>query len=140
MDEIEEIADRITVLRSGESVATLERSAADPRELVRLMTGQDHLVDAAARRAVDSGEGDAVLRVSGVALRPDAAPFDFTLRAGEIVGVAGLEGHGQDAFLHVLRGVATGSGTVYAHRRRYRRACGRLAARRGGPRDRLCAS
>ncbi len=114
MDEIEDIADRITVLRSGDSVSTLERSAADPRELVRLMTGQDHLVDAAARRAVDSGEGEAVLRVSGVALRPDAAPLDFTLRAGEIVGVAGLEGHGQDVFLHMLRGVATGSGTVYS--------------------------
>ena len=114
MDEIEEIADRITVLRSGESVATLDRSVADPRELVRLMTGQDHLVDAAARRAVDAGDGDAVLRLSGVALRPDTAPLDFTLRAGEIVGVAGLEGHGQDAFLHVLRGATRGSGTVFA--------------------------
>jgi ABC-type sugar transport system ATPase subunit len=104
MDEVEEIADRVTVLRSGDSVATLPRGTT-ARELVSLMTGQDNLVGQTERRAAGERGADAVLRASHVQLRPGAAPFDFTLRAGEIVGVAGLEGHGQDAFLHVLRGV-----------------------------------
>ena len=44
MDEIEEIGDRLTVLRSGVSVATLTRGSATARDLVELMTGQEHLV------------------------------------------------------------------------------------------------
>ena len=57
-------------------------------------------MDAAARRAVEFRlRATSVLRASGVALRPDAAPIDFSCGPGEIVGVAGLEGHGQDVFL-----------------------------------------
>ncbi len=107
MDEIEEIGDRVTVLRSGVSVATLDRGAATPRQLVELMTGQEHLVgrarndDDAAARIRD----EVVLRTVGVRLRAGAAPIDFAVRAGEIVGLAGLEGHGQDRFLRMLGGV-----------------------------------
>ena len=50
MDEIEEIGDRCTVMRSGETVATLERRSATADELVRLMTGSDHLTAEAAKR------------------------------------------------------------------------------------------
>ena len=46
MDEIDEIGDRITVMRSGETVATLDRGSRPPRELVRLMTGAEHLTRA----------------------------------------------------------------------------------------------
>ena len=45
MDEISEIGDRITVMRSGETVATLERGGWTPRELVHLMTGSDRLTE-----------------------------------------------------------------------------------------------
>jgi len=116
MDEVEAIADRVTVLRSGNSVATRSRDQTSPRELVMLMTGQDHLVGGEERRAAGRRGGDAVLRASHLQLRSGAAPFDFTLHAGEIVGVAGLEGHGQDVFLHVLRGVAIPGGALYAMR------------------------
>ena len=56
--------------------------------------------------------GDAVLRGSAVRLAPASAPIDFELRAGEIVGLAGLEGHGQDQFIKRLAGVAAGPGSV----------------------------
>ncbi len=49
MDEIAEIGDRCTVMRSGETVATLERGQATSDELVRLMTGAEHLASALAR-------------------------------------------------------------------------------------------
>ncbi|MCE0766885.1 sugar ABC transporter ATP-binding protein [Pseudonocardia kujensis] len=104
MDEIEEIADRVTVLRSGRSVATLDRRDASVPQLVRLMSGADHLTahPPAAQRATRTGHGHCVLSVSGVRLHEAASPVDFSLRAGELVGLAGLEGHGQDAFLRAL--------------------------------------
>jgi ABC-type sugar transport system ATPase subunit len=103
MDEIEEIADRITVLRSGRSVATLDREASSAEELVRLMSGADHLT-AGADEGAAVAERDRTRPVLGatLTLRPGAAPIEFSLGAGELVGLAGLEGHGQDAFLRAL--------------------------------------
>ncbi len=95
MDEVEQIADRVTVLRSGESVGTLEREQADIDTLVRLMTGGERLVRREARERVEPG---------AVVLAGDG----LDLRAGEIVGLAGLEGQGQDEYLRALRAKAGG--------------------------------
>jgi ABC-type sugar transport system ATPase subunit len=105
MDEIAEIGDRCTVMRSGETVGTLERGDATADELVRLMTGSDRLTGDAASRP-ERTLGDVVLAVDGL-----------DVRAGELVGLAGLEGHGQDAFLRMLseRG---GEGVAYVPRER----------------------
>jgi ABC-type sugar transport system ATPase subunit/ribose/xylose/arabinose/galactoside ABC-type transport system permease subunit len=94
MDEIGEIADRVTVLRSGESVATLDRGEATLDRLVELMTGGEQLVQAEAQ-----AEAQPEARAPGdVVLVSDR----LSLRAGEIVGLAGLEGQGQDEFLTSL--------------------------------------
>ena len=104
MDEIGEIGDRVTVLRSGESVGTLERAEAAPDRLVQLMTGADHLAGGkgAHQRTERPAATECVLAVRELRLRPDAAPATFELHAGEVVGLAGLEGHGQDEFLRAL--------------------------------------
>jgi ABC-type sugar transport system ATPase subunit len=103
MDEISEIGDRCTVMRSGETVATLERDSVTAGELVRLMTGASHFTaDAADRPHREPGE--VVLEAPGL-----------TLRAGELVGLAGLEGHGQDDF---LRSLAGGEHVAYVPRER----------------------
>ena len=107
MDEVEQIADRVTVLRSGESVGTLEREQADIATLVHLMTGGETLVQT---EAADRPEPGAVV-LAGTGL---------DLRAGEIVGLAGLEGQGQDEYLRALRGLAEG-GTRVAYVARDRR-------------------
>jgi ABC-type sugar transport system ATPase subunit len=106
MDEISEIGDRITVMRNGETVATLARGGWTPRELVRLMTGSDQFTEHARDDAQPPAarRGDVVLRTEGLQLAPGRKPIDVEVRAGELVGVAGLEGHGQDVFLHALRG------------------------------------
>ena len=106
MDEIDEIGDRITVMRSGETVATLEKSAWDQQEIVRLMTGAEHLVQPLerARRTADPQQQPVVLKVENVRLAPERAPITVSFRKGEIVGLAGLEGHGQDRFLKLLHG------------------------------------
>jgi ABC-type sugar transport system ATPase subunit len=111
MDEIERFSDRVTVMRTGCTVGTFARGETTARELVRLMTGVDHL--GAAPSATPACEaGDVVLRARGLRLTPTAAPIDLAVRAGEVVGVAGLEGHGQTAFLHALWGDGRYEGDV----------------------------
>jgi ABC-type sugar transport system ATPase subunit len=112
MDEVEEFGDRVTVMRSGDTVATVGRGEASAAQLVRLMTGAEHLTDTGHRHATRAPAGHVVLRASGIRLRPGAGPVDLELRGGEIVGLAGLEGQGQDAFLHALRGAGAFAGTV----------------------------
>jgi ABC-type sugar transport system ATPase subunit/ribose/xylose/arabinose/galactoside ABC-type transport system permease subunit len=125
MDEVAEIGDRVTVLRTGKSVATLDRDEVTPSRLVELMTGGEHLVqpDAAApaepddrpandqtadgQAALDWTAGESVLSVPGL-----------ELRAGEIVGLAGLEGQGQDEYLKALRWAAVDNRIAYVARDR----------------------
>jgi len=107
MDEIAAIGDRCTVIRSGATIATLAREEATPEELVRLMTGEDHLTPPEARDASRRLPRDPVLRAERLVLRPGGEPIDFTLHGGEIVGLAGLEGQGQDAFIKALWGMGS---------------------------------
>ena len=117
MDEIEEIGDRITVMRSGITVAELDRGAWTHQELVHLMTGaealgseeHDQLQPIAQRR------GDTVLSIRGVRLRADARPIDLEVKAGELIGLAGLEGHGGNTFLEALRGGVETEGDIVRH-------------------------
>jgi len=90
MDEVDEIADRVTVLRSGDSVATLGREDATIGRLVELMTGGEQLVQPEVQPRAEV-QGEIVLSARGL-----------ILRAGEIVGLAGLEGQGQDEYLTSL--------------------------------------
>ena len=104
MDEILEIGDRITVMRSGETVATLARGEAGPADLVRLMTGSDQLTGHVREARESDASATIALSARGLALGHGRAPIDVEIRAGELVGVAGLEGHGQEEFLDALRG------------------------------------
>ena len=118
MDEIEQIGDRITVMRSGRTVAELERGHWTPQQLVRLMTGSD---DALGKQGHDrlspiaDRRGSTVLSVRGLRLRPDGAPIDLEFKAGELIGLAGLEGHGGNTFLEALRGGIPTEGEVVRH-------------------------
>ncbi len=114
MDEISEIGDRCTVMRSGETVATLERGQASTQELVRLMTGAEHLAPDSVRadhRAPARNAADVVVRARGV-----------EIHAGELIGLAGLEGHGQDRFLQSLWQTSLSDGVPVAYVPRERRA------------------
>jgi ABC-type sugar transport system ATPase subunit len=112
MDEINEIADRVTVMRSGETIATLDRGEWTTQEIVRLMTGSTSARETEAAAPTARRIGDRVLSTRGLKLQPDRSPISFDLRAGELVGLAGLEGHGQNDFLHALRGIPAVEGSV----------------------------
>lgn len=115
MDEVAEISDRVTVLRSGRTVSTVERADISIPKLIADMTGTT-----GGHERADSARalGEATLRVDAVQLSPDATPIDFALRAGELVGLAGLEGHGQDRFIKRLAEVAVEGGVAYLPRER----------------------
>lgn len=104
LDEVEEIADRVTVLRSGESIATLDRQAARTDAILELMTAR-RVESGLAARADDSQPGAVVMTIDQVTLRPGGRPISLTVHRSEIIGLAGLEGHGQDEFLAVLAGL-----------------------------------
>jgi ribose transport system ATP-binding protein len=100
IQEIERIADRITVLRDGRLIATLDVQDVSESRLVELMTGRT--VDA-LYPAVAHSPGEVLLRVSNLTLA-NRRVIDVSLdaRAGEIVGIAGLVGSGKS---EVARGV-----------------------------------
>jgi ABC-type sugar transport system ATPase subunit len=117
MDEIEQIGDRIMVMRSGLTVAELDRGRWTPQQLVHLMTGSEALGSEEHDRLppVADRRGDTVLSVRGLRLRPEGRPIDLEVKAGELIGVAGLEGHGGNTFLEALRGGIAAEGDVVRH-------------------------
>ena len=117
MDEVAELGDRITVMRSGETVATLQRGKWTVGELVRLMTGSDRLSEQGRKEAesLETRRGEVVLSTRGLRLRPESAPVEIAVHAGELIGIAGLEGHGQSEFLEALWGAGAAAGEVIRH-------------------------
>ena len=104
LNEALAVADRISVLRAGAVVATHAAAATDARELARAMVGRD--VDNALSRG-DGPPGRTLLEARdltarGADGRARLAGFSLSLRAGEIVGVAGVAGHGQSELIEVL--------------------------------------
>jgi len=109
LDEIFRIADRVTVLRDGRAVATRAIADTTPAELVELIVGhQPRRI--AARMPV---AGAARLLEVGDLVAGEAGPVSFVVRPGEIVGLAGLRGAGQEEIGRAITGVAPPSdGTV----------------------------
>jgi ABC-type sugar transport system ATPase subunit len=108
MDEVFRLADRITVLRDGRLVKTLDRAGTKPGEITHLMVGREiesvHFDD--VRQA-----GEEVLRVENLSLPwPGHArqwrlkDISFSLRRGEILGIAGLMGAGRTELLESIFG------------------------------------
>lgn len=92
MDEIFDICDEVTVMKDGRHVATRPIDQLTPDSLIALMVGRE-LADLFPPRP--GSFGPVRLACRDLRLTPDAAPVDFELRAGEILGLAGLEGQGQ---------------------------------------------
>jgi len=100
MAEIFQLADRITVLRDGASVGTKLTSETNHDELVRMMVGRD-LSQFFHREPVAPGE--VVLELSGVT-NEHVTDIDLSVRAGEVVGIAGLVGAGRSELMKTIVG------------------------------------
>ena len=102
MDEIFRLADRITILRDGCHIATRDAKDLTRDELIRLMVGRE-VKDVFPK--VDVARGAELLRVEGLSLDGKFADVSFTLRAGEILGFAGLMGAGRTEVVETLFGI-----------------------------------
>jgi ribose transport system ATP-binding protein len=101
LDEVYAIADRLAVLRDGRLVAVQETSATAPGDLVRLIIGRP---PEAVFVRPSRQNGEALLRFEG-AVADGIGPLDFAIERGEIVGLAGLRGAGQEAVGRLLYGL-----------------------------------
>ena len=111
LDEVLEIADRITVLRGGKKVATLPASECDQAKLATLMVGREIGPRGGPKQSLTRREtGPIVLQLAGVSALNERglqalSDIDLSIHAGEIVGVAGVAGNGQRELTEVLTGI-----------------------------------
>ncbi|HEX2780382.1 MAG TPA: ABC transporter ATP-binding protein [Gemmatimonadaceae bacterium] len=122
LDEVMDVSDAITVMRAGETVARLRTSETSPRDIARAMVGRDVALalDAArgpAPAATALPNGPALLelrnvRVDGTRRAAVVDDVSFTVAAGEILGIAGVEGNGQTELVEALAGLRAATGSV----------------------------
>ena len=120
LNEVLEIADRITVLRRGEKIDTVPREGATEEGLARMMVGREVLLRVEKGAATP---GEPLLEVDDLHALDDrhlerVRGISLTVRAGEIVGIAGVDGNGQTELVEVLSGLrkATSGRVVIAGR------------------------
>jgi len=103
--EIEEICDRATVLRDGINVDTFEASQGSEERIVKAMLGdknRENLNDSRSSKSNISNE--TFLEIKGISGGKHLKDLSFTIKKGEVLGVAALEGQGQDLLFEILAG------------------------------------
>jgi simple sugar transport system ATP-binding protein len=131
LHEVIAVADRITVLRGGKSVATVPVPDVTPRSLASLMVGRE--ITEARRIQREHSLGEHVLEVEHLTATGDRGGFavrdvSFGIRSGEIVGVAGVAGNGQRELAETIYGIRpAATGTVRVEGRPLRQGDPRAA-------------
>ena len=108
LDEVMEICDRMSVMRDGKMIGTVERENTDQRKLANMMVGREVIM------SVEKGPAEpqeVKLELQNVTLRhpdkhkPLVDDVSLELRAGEILGIAGIEGNGQSELVECIAGL-----------------------------------
>jgi monosaccharide-transporting ATPase len=111
LDQVYQVADRITVLRNGKLVGTFETASLPRVELVAKMLGRSLTeLDAMSKVKLEvEGEGDKkrLVEAKGLGLTRSLEPVDLDLNLGEVVGVAGLLGSGRTEMAGLIFGIET---------------------------------
>jgi general nucleoside transport system ATP-binding protein len=112
LNEVLEIADRITVLRRGKQIDTVPREGATEEGLARMMVGREVLLRVEKR---PSEPGDKLLELREVSVNDDRGlpavrDVSFDVHASEIVGLAGVEGNGQSELIEAITGLRAADG------------------------------
>ena len=111
MAEVYELADRVSVLRDGADAGTLTRDELSADSLVRMMVGRDLSTFYTKQHDPDAAPGPVVLDVQGVTDGGRRVkPCSFTLRKGEVLGIAGLVGSGRTELARLIYGADARAG------------------------------
>jgi len=110
MAEVRAIADRMTIFRNGRTIAVHEANAVSDNEIVTQMIGR-HL-DRLYPERVSTATDRLALRVRSFSSGTRLSGVDFVLREGEVLGVGGLQGHGQRELFQALFGASKASGNL----------------------------
>ena len=131
MEEVFELADRITVFRNGQYVATVPNEGVTEADLIKMMIGHD--MDTAERKgARDFNKDKVVFEARDITALPGAKPISFKLHEREILGFFGLVGAGRTEMARVLFGVdPIGEGEIYVHGNKVKISCPRDAINAG---------
>ena len=116
LNEVLQIAERVTILRDGKKVGTFASQELDDEKLAMLMTGKRV---GYAKEITGSERGEVLLEVRGLSKRGNFQDVSFQLRAGEILGLTGLLGSGRTELALALFGMnPPDSGEILIHGRR----------------------
>lgn len=111
LDEVLAISDEVTVMRDGKTVGNVRTADTNAQELARMIVGRDVLLRV---EKPDASPTNDVLKVNGLKVQGKHGlavdEVSFVVRAGEIVGIAGIEGNGQTELIEALAGLAKSSG------------------------------
>ncbi|WP_149140975.1 ABC transporter ATP-binding protein [Gemmobacter caeruleus] len=112
--EIMEITDTVSVMRRGQMTATVKTAETSPEQLAELMVGRKVLLQV---EKAPAQPGRTILEVENLRVKDDQGVerlkgISLTIRAGEILGIAGVAGNGQSELLEVLGGIARATGSV----------------------------
>jgi len=109
LPEVFAIADRITVMKDGEIVGSVATAETSQEAVVSMMVGRDLAVAFPPR---NDSPGPVVLSAERLAVAGGLDPASFEVRAGEVLGLGGITGSGQDTLVRALFGLERASGTV----------------------------
>jgi len=111
LEEVLNVSQRVTVLRRGKTVGVLDSGKASPAELARMMVGREVKPSGGRRSGPVGNVGKPLLKVKGLSAK-GFHPFDLEIREGEILGVAGVEGNGQEELARALGGALRSRGSI----------------------------
>jgi len=110
LDEVRAVADDVTVLREGKTVATFDKAGIDVRTIARAMVGAE--LPEPSSLAVPAPDAPAALTLDGLAVGDALHDVRLRVRRGEIVGVAGVDGNGQRELALAIAGLVAAAGRV----------------------------
>ena len=120
LDEVMEISDMITVMRAGTTIERIQTAGTSPSAIARSMVGREVSLSAHRRTVRPSMAGSTIIEVRDLVVgghrkAREVDAVSFTIAAGEILGVAGVEGNGQTELIEALAGlrpIESGSITI----------------------------
>jgi ribose transport system ATP-binding protein len=110
LGEVRKVADRITVFRNGATVAAYDTSAVDDDTIIADMLGRR--MDRLYPERIPSTTGRVALAMRGLSVDNRLADIDLDLKEGEVLGIGGLQGHGQRELFQALFGIGKSKGSL----------------------------